>query len=78
MSVHQLAETTGWRYVQDKSGIYRPTIPVQHRDEEYDQAGFDTLWAMQEKALLVPRPASLPARDARSLPAVRTSALVRR
>ena len=31
------------------NAIHRRTIPVQHRDEEYDQSGFDTLWAMQEK-----------------------------
>lgn len=27
--------------------IYRPNSPIQHRDEEYDQVGFETLWAMQ-------------------------------
>jgi SAM-dependent methyltransferase len=31
------------------TGIYRPSIPVTHRDEEYDQTGFDTLWDMQER-----------------------------
>jgi SAM-dependent methyltransferase len=34
----------------DKSdSFHRPEIPVQHRDEEYDQSGFDTLWAMQKR-----------------------------
>lgn len=35
-------------YTLDPSGIHRPSIPVEHRDEEYDQSGFDTLLAMQE------------------------------
>lgn len=29
--------------------IYRPVIPVQHRDEEYDEAGFEILCDMQER-----------------------------
>jgi SAM-dependent methyltransferase len=33
----------------DSSGIYRPRVAVTHRDEEYDQSGFDTLFAMQER-----------------------------
>lgn len=36
-------------YTQDITGIYRPTVPVQHRDDEYDQSGFDMLFQMQEK-----------------------------
>lgn len=30
-------------------GIHRPPLPIQHRDEEYEQTGFATLWAMQER-----------------------------
>lgn len=30
-------------------GIHRPSTPVQHRDGEYDPAGFATLWAMQAR-----------------------------
>jgi hypothetical protein len=29
------------------NGIHIPIIPVQHRDEEYDERGFQTLLAMQ-------------------------------
>lgn len=36
-------------YTQDSSGIYRPGVPVMHRNEEYDQSGFDMLLRMQEK-----------------------------
>jgi len=36
-------------YILGSDGIHRPTTPVQHRDEEYDEAGFETLWAMQEE-----------------------------
>ena len=36
-------------YMLDSDGIYRPNIPVTHRDEEYDQGGFDMLFQMQEK-----------------------------
>ena len=36
-------------YTLDSNGIHRPTIPVTHRDEEYDQSGFDMLFQMQEK-----------------------------
>jgi SAM-dependent methyltransferase len=36
-------------YTVDASGIYRPILSVRHRDEEYDQSGFDTLVAMQER-----------------------------
>jgi hypothetical protein len=31
------------------TGIYQPSIPVIHPDDEYDQTGFDTLWDMQER-----------------------------
>lgn len=34
---------------QDSSGINRRSTPVLHRDDEYDQVGFDTLFAMQER-----------------------------
>lgn len=37
------------KYELDDQGISRPSLPVQHRDEEYDQTGFDTLWKMQQK-----------------------------
>lgn len=36
-------------YTLDSSGIYRPGVPVTHRDEEYDQSGFDMLFQMQAK-----------------------------
>ena len=36
-------------YDVDSGGIFRPSIPVTHRDEEYDQSGFDMLFQMQEK-----------------------------
>lgn len=36
-------------YSLDRSGIYRPSTPAAHRDEEYDQSGFNMLFQMQEK-----------------------------
>jgi SAM-dependent methyltransferase len=36
-------------YYLSPTGIYQSHIPVAHRDDEYDQAGFDTLWNMQER-----------------------------
>jgi SAM-dependent methyltransferase len=36
-------------YSLDAKGIFRPSVPVFHRDEEYDQSGFDMLFQMQEK-----------------------------
>ena len=36
-------------YQLSPTGIFQPCIPVAHRDDEYDQAGFDTLWDMQER-----------------------------
>ena len=36
-------------YSRCSQGIFRPDLPVQHNDEEYDQAGFDTLMNMQKK-----------------------------
>jgi len=36
-------------YTPDSNGIHRPSTPVTHRDEEYDQSGFDMLFQMQEK-----------------------------
>ena len=31
------------------SGIYQPPMPASRRDDEHDQASFDTLWDMQER-----------------------------
>ena len=36
-------------YTLRPDGIYKPDSPVRHRDEEYDQAGFDVLLKMQER-----------------------------
>lgn len=36
-------------YHLSSTGIYQPSIPVAHRDDEYDQTGFDTLREMQER-----------------------------
>ena len=36
-------------YMLESDGIRRPNISVTHRDEEYDQSGFDMLFQMQEK-----------------------------
>lgn len=36
-------------YSLDSSGIYRPPIPVVHRNEEYPETGFNTLLEMQFK-----------------------------
>jgi hypothetical protein len=36
-------------YELSPTGIYQPHIPVAHRDDEYDQTGYDTLWDMQER-----------------------------
>ncbi|MFZ1538484.1 MAG: class I SAM-dependent methyltransferase [Chromatiaceae bacterium] len=30
-------------------GIHYPTTPIQHRNEEYEEQGFATLWAMQSR-----------------------------
>ena len=38
----------GSSYTLDKNGIYRPKIEVSHRDQEYDQDGFNILFNMQE------------------------------
>ena len=35
-------------YQQDTEGIFVPYTPVTHRDEEYDQQGFETLLPMQQ------------------------------
>ena len=35
-------------YQQDTEGIFVPYVPVTHRDEEYDQQGFETLLQMQQ------------------------------
>jgi SAM-dependent methyltransferase len=36
-------------YHLSPTGIYQPPTPITHRDDEYDQMGFDTLWRMQEQ-----------------------------
>lgn len=36
-------------YVLDERGIFRPDIPVSHRNDEYQESGFRTLLDMQEK-----------------------------
>jgi SAM-dependent methyltransferase len=36
-------------YFLDAKGIFRPSVPVFHRDEEYDQSGFEMLFQMQKK-----------------------------
>jgi SAM-dependent methyltransferase len=36
-------------YTLSADSIYQSTIPVQHRSDEYDEAGFKTLLAMQER-----------------------------
>jgi len=36
-------------YQLNDVGIHLPNIPVFHRDDEYDQAGFDVLWDMQTR-----------------------------
>jgi hypothetical protein len=35
-------------YQQDTEGIFVPDIPVTHRDEEYDQPGFETWLQMRQ------------------------------
>ena len=34
-------------YTPAANGVFIPDIPVNHRDEEYDQSGFAALWDMQ-------------------------------
>lgn len=36
-------------YQLSPDGLLKPSTSVQHRDEEYDKCGFDTLYAMQER-----------------------------
>ena len=36
-------------YILSRNGIHTPIIPVQHRDEEYGESGFETLRDMQER-----------------------------
>lgn len=36
-------------YTIAHDGIHEPTTPVQHRNEEYGESGFETLWTMQER-----------------------------
>ena len=35
-------------YHRAKSGIFKPEIPVVHRDHEYQEVGFDTFSATKE------------------------------
>ncbi len=44
-----VAQRTGAIYRQDCDGIFTPSPPVQHRDEEYDAAHFEMLLKMQEE-----------------------------
>jgi hypothetical protein len=43
MNVRELSK------VPDSKGIYRPSVLVTHRDEEYEQDGFALLHEMQER-----------------------------
>lgn len=36
-------------YALANNGIHEPIAPIQHRDDEYPEDGFATLWAMQER-----------------------------
>lgn len=36
-------------YNLNPDNIYQPPPPIQHRDEEYPEGGFSTLWAMQNR-----------------------------
>lgn len=36
-------------YTLANDGIHDPATAVQHRDDEYPEDGFATLWAMQER-----------------------------
>lgn len=36
-------------YTLSSDGIHRPSVRVPHRDNEYAESGFETLWAMQER-----------------------------
>lgn len=36
-------------YTPDQLGIYRPRVPVSHRNDEYDESNFDMLIEMQSK-----------------------------
>jgi len=36
-------------YTLTPDGIHRPSVPVQHREEEYNQNGFAILWEMQAR-----------------------------
>ncbi len=36
-------------YTLSSDGIHRPSVSVPHRNHEYAESGFETLWAMQEK-----------------------------
>ena len=42
-----LTDTNSYQRGQD--GIFEPSTPVQHRDDEYPEDGFATLFAMQER-----------------------------
>ena len=34
-------------YALNGDGLFVPEVPIAHRDDEYDQRGFDALWEMQ-------------------------------
>ena len=36
-------------YTRSQDAIFRPSVPVQHRGEEYQEGGFETLRDMQER-----------------------------
>jgi SAM-dependent methyltransferase len=36
-------------FTEEAGGLYLPTVPIQHREHEYDPAGFETLRAMQAR-----------------------------
>ena len=36
-------------YRQQEDGVYCPVVPVTHRDDEYQETGFDVLLEMQER-----------------------------
>ena len=37
------------QYILSQDGIHEPSVPVEHRDDEYPEDGFATLLAMQER-----------------------------
>ena len=37
------------KYLLDEDGIYKPNIPIEHREDEYQESGFKSLLKMQEQ-----------------------------